>query len=64
MCLMYPELLKEGLMFAFFGWFLMPAPLTLGWPPKGRTAEREGHTGERERRLLRSLECHKAGGET
>lgn len=35
-------------MFAFLGQFLMPAPLTLGWSPKGRTAGREGHTGERE----------------
>lgn len=48
MSLMYPELLKEGLMFAFLGWFLMPAPLTLGWPLKARAAEREGQAGERE----------------
>lgn len=62
LCLMYPELLEEGLMFAFLGRFLMPAPLTLGRLLKGRTAGREGHTVEG--KLLRNMEWHKAGGET
>lgn len=52
-CWMSSELLE---LFALLGWCLIPASLTLGWPLKGRTTEREGHTG--------ACGWHKAGGET
>lgn len=45
-----------AVLFAFPGWYLMPASLTLGWLLNGRTAEGEGHGG--------AWGWHKAGGET
>lgn len=51
LCLMYPKLLEEGLMFAFLGWFLMPPPVTLGWPPgegqwRGKVTQERGKVAQ------------------